>query len=71
MNEELFYGAVKKKTDKGFGFITPDNGGKDVFFHAHDLVNVTFADIQEGDLVVFSVKQTDRGPKAINIELNK
>ena len=53
----------------GFGFITPDEGDKDVFFHATSLEGVTFDSLQEGQAVVFEVTQGERGPKAQNVKL--
>ena len=44
-------GKIARVTDRGFGFITPDDGQKDVFFHAKDLVDVEFNDLREGDMV--------------------
>ena len=51
---------------KGFGFITPDAGGKDVFVHANDLGGVT---IQEGTKVEFEVVQGKKGPQASNVRV--
>lgn len=52
--------------DKGFGFITPDNGGKDVFVHATDIGN---AQLNEGDKVEFEVVEGKKGPQASNVRL--
>jgi CspA family cold shock protein len=41
-------GVIKKKIDKGFGFITVEGQEKDLFFHSKSLVGVTFDEIQEG-----------------------
>ncbi len=54
-------------TDRGFGFITPDEGEKDVFFHAKDVVEVEFNDLQEGDAVTFDVEEGPKGPAAANV----
>lgn len=61
-------GVVKKKTDKGFGFITPAGQSKDLFFHSNSLVGVTFADLQEGDNVTFDVEESPKGPNAVNVQ---
>lgn len=61
-------GVVKKKTDKGFGFITPADGSKDVFFHSKNLVGVTFDEIQEGDSVSFDTEESPKGLNAVNVQ---
>ena len=62
-------GVIKKIVEgKEFGFITPDDGGKDVFFHKTALVDVNFEDLQQGDKVSFDVEPSDRGPKAANVK---
>jgi CspA family cold shock protein len=61
-------GTVKKKMDKGFGFISPEDGGKDIFFHTNSLVGVSFDEIQEGDAVTFETEQTEKGPNATNVQ---
>ena len=50
---------------KGFGFITPDSGEKDVFVHANNLVD----NISDGDKVSFDVESTEKGPSAINVRV--
>ena len=49
---------------KGFGFISPDEGGKDVFVHQSNLKD----HIQENDKVKFEIEMSDRGPSAIKVE---
>ena len=62
-------GKIKRLTDKGFGFITPDdNSGKDVFFHSSALQGVEYNDLQEGDAVSFDVEDSEKGPRAINVQ---
>ena len=53
--------------DRGFGFITPGDGGDDVFFHARGLSGVEFDDLKEGDAVTFDVENGPKGPAAANV----
>jgi CspA family cold shock protein len=60
-------GTVKFfNTSKGFGFITPDGGGKDLFVHANDLGGVI---IQEGSKVSFNEVPGKKGPQASDVKL--
>ena len=61
-------GVIKKKTDKGFGFITVQGQDKDLFFHSKSLVGVTFADLHEGDTVSFEIEDSPKGPNAVNVQ---
>ena len=62
-------GKIKKIMEKGFGFISPDDGGKDVFFHATNTSDlVEFNDLKEGDAVEFERKSGDRGPYADDVK---
>lgn len=58
-------GTIKKKLDKGFGFIAVE-GSNDVFFHS-DACNGKFDSLQVGASVTFDVEQSPRGPKAVNV----
>ncbi len=60
-------GVVKKKTDKGFGFISVEGQDKDLFFHSKSLVDVTFDEIREGDEVSFDVEDSPKGKNAVNV----
>ena len=53
---------------KGFGFIAPDEGGKDVFVHISDVSKSGLTNLNEGDKVAFNIQDGRRGPKAIDIE---
>ncbi len=55
---------------KGFGFITPDSGGKDVFLHASVLRRAGLVDVQPGQRVRFSSIERDKGPEARTLELD-
>ena len=59
-------GTIKKKTDRGYGFIAGD--GRELFFHSNALVGVSFDELQEGDSVTFEVEDTDKGPAAVNVQ---
>lgn len=60
-------GKIKRVTDKGFGFITPDGSDKDVFFHHSSLSGITFEELREGDAVTFDTEDSEKGPRAINV----
>lgn len=53
--------------DKHFGFITPEDGSKDVFFHESGLQGVQFNELKAGDAVTFDVEQSEKGPRAVNV----
>ncbi|WP_193181205.1 cold-shock protein [Nisaea sediminum] len=61
-------GTVKFfKTDKGYGFITPEDGSRDVFVHVSAVQNSGLATISEGQKLNFEVQEDARGPKAVNL----
>jgi CspA family cold shock protein len=53
--------------DKGFGFITPDGGGKDLFAHFSAIEGSGFKTLKEGQRVTFVAGQGAKGPQATNI----
>ncbi len=62
-------GTVKFfNTTKGFGFIRPDDGSKDVFVHVSAVERSGLGDLAEGQKVSFEVQQDARGPKAVNLQ---
>ena len=59
-------GTVKFfNNSKGFGFITPDDGGKDLFIHQSGLID----QITEGDKVSYDVEESEKGLNAVNVKV--
>lgn len=68
MNGGRLTGVVKFfNTEKGYGFIAPDNGQKDVFVHYSALQGSGFRNLNEGDRVEFSVEASNKGPRAVDV----
>ena len=55
--------------DKGFGFITPDEGGKDLFVHHSAIVADGFRSLGENQRVSFDTEQDAKGPRAVNVQV--
>jgi len=61
-------GTVKWfNTNKGYGFIAPDDGGKDVFVHFSAISSDGFRTLAEGQQVTFDVEDGPKGPQATNV----
>lgn len=60
-------GTIKTLRPQGFGFITREGEQKDLFFHAKDLVGVTFDELKEGDTLTFEVAEGPKGLNAVNV----
>jgi CspA family cold shock protein len=63
-------GTVKWFSDqKGYGFITPDEGGKDLFVHQSAVDTNGFRSLAEGAKVSYDVEQGPKGPSAANVQV--
>ena len=71
----IFYGGTKMNNgtvkwfnpEKGYGFISNDNGGDDVFVHFSAIVGEGFKTLEEGQAVEFEVTEGAKGPQATNV----
>jgi cold shock protein len=62
-------GTVKWFSDeKGFGFITPDDGSQDVFVHHSAIVGDGYRSLEEGAKVSYETESGDKGPRAANVQ---
>ena len=62
-------GTVKWFSDeKGFGFITPDEGAKDLFVHQSGIVGDGYKSLSEGAKVSYDSESGDKGPRAVNVQ---
>jgi CspA family cold shock protein len=66
-------GTLKRKTDRGFGFIAPDDaqrGRDEHFLHASNLLGgIRFEDLKVGDVIEFDSEKGERGLLAVNAQL--
>jgi cold shock protein len=53
--------------DKGFGFITPDDGGRDLFVHFSGIAGDGYRSLAEGAKVTYEEESGPKGPKAVNV----
>ena len=64
-------GTIARLTDKGFGFITQDGGGEDVFVHHTAIQSDGFRTLAEGQKVSFEVNKGPKGLQATNVVVVK
>ena len=66
INNNMQKGTVKFFNEtKGFGFITPNDGGSEIFVHSTGLID----NIRESDVVSYEVEQGRKGPNAVNVKV--
>ncbi len=69
MEQNMPRGKVKWFNDsKGFGFITPDDGGKDLFAHHSSIQMEGYKSLKENQAVEYEVRDGPKGPAAANIK---
>ncbi len=67
---ERLTGRVKWfNSQKGFGFIVPDNGSKDLFVHYSSIKSDGYKSLREGQKVEFEIENSDKGEKAVNVTI--
>jgi CspA family cold shock protein len=68
MSQERYTGTVKWfNASKGFGFITPDESGNDIFVHFSAIQTDGYASLEENQRVEFGVEQTEKGLQAVHV----
>jgi len=68
--ERMPEGVVKWfSPEKGYGFITPDDGGKDVFVHFSAITGSGYRNLEEGQRVSFDVQEGQKGPQAAQVAM--
>ena len=67
--KKLAQGTVKWfSDDKGFGFITPEDGGKDLFVHHSNILGDGFKSLSDGQAVTYDAAEGRKGPEATNVQ---
>lgn len=60
-------GTIVRLMDKGYGFISQEGKEDNIFFHAEDLVDADFDELEEGEELSFEVEETPKGLSASNV----
>ncbi len=58
---------ARLRTEGGYGFIKREGQEKDLFFHANELVGISYDELREGDKVTFEIGEGPKGPNAIKV----
>jgi CspA family cold shock protein len=68
-DSQMAIGTVKWfSAEKGYGFITPEDGGRDVFVHFSGIVGEGHRSLDEGERVSFNSEEGDKGPRAVDVK---
>ena len=59
----------KTARKKGFGYVTPDEAGKDLFVHHTGIIGDGYKSLAEGAKVSYDAEAGDKGPKAVNVQV--
>jgi CspA family cold shock protein len=65
---QVAFGTVKWfNSEKGYGFVTPDGGGKDLFVHFSNIVGEGYRSLQDNQKVEYEEREGKKGPEAANV----
>lgn len=68
MESDRLQGSVKWFSRvKGYGFIAPDDGGKEIFVHFSGIEGEGYRNLEEGQRVTYVVEETAKGPQAVSV----
>ncbi len=68
--DEIYYGVVKWfSNSKGYGFIEPNNGTKDIFIHWCNVNMEGYKTLKTGDKVRYAIVDGPKGPNAVDVEI--